>query len=208
MEVRAFALGPLQTNCFVLSEGKECIVVDPGGDPTPLLEFTEAEGLQVTHILNTHLHCDHIYGNKALADAAKAPVLISKDDESLLQTEIGGGGFMGLPKVDVFPYEYIAEGETTFLGKQCRVLSTPGHSPGSLSFYFPEAGVVFVGDLLFNRSIGRTDFSGGDFNVLKDSVIEKIFSLPDETQVFPGHGPQTNVKEEKLNNPFFSDFGF
>ncbi len=206
MQIRTFALGPLQTNCYLLSRNGEAVVVDPGGDPAAVLGTLEADGLKLTHILNTHFHFDHVGGNKELALQTGAPILASSEDAYLMETELGLGGFMGLPKIEPFEYTSLEPGAHRFLGLDCTVLHTPGHSPGSLSFYFPEAAAVFVGDLVFYRSVGRTDFPGGDFDTLKQSVVENIFSLPEETAIYTGHGESTSVGEEKRHNPFFSDF--
>jgi glyoxylase-like metal-dependent hydrolase (beta-lactamase superfamily II) len=133
-------------------------------------------------------------------------VLASPEGAPLLDTWVGSGGQFGLPRITPFEYQKLVPGETEFLGLKCHVLATPGHAPGSLSFHFPEAGVVFVGDLLFARSIGRTDFQGGDLDLLRNSVQEKIFTLPPDTVVYPGHGPATTVGAEKAHNPFFADW--
>lgn len=202
--IKTFSLGPLETNCFLLHAQSEAVAVDPGGNPSRVLDFLKHENLSLTHILNTHLHCDHIYGNKALHQATGAPILVNPEDEFLLQTEVGAGGLMGLPRVEEFSFSPISPGTMTLLGEECRILPTPGHTPGSLSFFFPDSKAVFVGDLLFARSIGRTDFPGGDMDTLLRSVREQIFTLPDETKVFSGHGPQTTVHDEKLHNPFFA----
>ncbi|WP_319471267.1 MBL fold metallo-hydrolase [uncultured Pseudodesulfovibrio sp.] len=206
MDIQTFPLGPLQTNCYVLAGDTEAVVVDPGGAPDAVLNYLKSNGLTLTHILNTHLHFDHTYGNKALAEATGAPILCSEEDAGLLETELGQGGMFGLPPVDAFTPEFIAPGETTYAGFKCSIFHTPGHSTGSLTFYFPEANAAFVGDLIFYRSIGRTDFPGGDLNVLKQSVKDHIFTLPKETQLFSGHGQMTTVGDEMTHNPFLSDF--
>ena len=206
MDVQTFPIGPLQTNCYLACLGDKAVAVDPGGDPAPLLIHLKQEGLSLTHILNTHLHFDHIFGNHALQRATGAPILACDEDAFLMQTELGKGGVWGLPQVDDFEFTPIEPGKHTFLGTPCEALHTPGHTPGSLSFHFPEHKVCFVGDLIFNRSVGRTDFPGGDFDTLKNAVIEKIFTLPDETRLYSGHGDATTVGQEKLHNPFFSDY--
>ncbi|MUM78776.1 MBL fold metallo-hydrolase [Pseudodesulfovibrio sp. F-1] len=205
-EIKSFALGPLQTNCFVLVNGSQAVAVDPGGDPAPVLAFLRDKGLTLTHILNTHLHFDHTYGNKPLAEATGAPVLHGADDAYLLETELGLGGLFGLPPVERYEAQTIEPGEAVFAGLACTVLATPGHSRGSLTFHFPEAGAAFVGDLIFYRSIGRTDFEGGDLDVLKRSVTRCIFTLPPETRLLSGHGPETTVGDEMNHNPFFAGF--
>lgn len=206
MQVKTFPLGPLETNCYVLFHEGKAVAVDPGGEPDSVVEFLKKEELTLTHILITHFHFDHLYGVKALQEATDAVVIGSSGDAALLDSEVGQGGMWGFPKVPAFSFTPINEGEHTFMDLNCKVLATPGHSAGSLSFYFADAAVVFVGDLLFYRAIGRTDLPGGDFDVLKRSVTEKIFALPPETVVYSGHGPHSSVKDEELNNPYFSDF--
>ena len=204
LDVHCFPLGPLQTNCFLISKANRALVVDPGGDPKVLLDHLRQQELQVEYILNTHFHFDHILGNKPLQDATDAPILASDQDDFLLQSQVGsGGGMFGFPKVEPFRYESIGPGERQFLDETCRILSTPGHTPGSLSFYFPDSGMIFSGDVLFQRSIGRTDFPMGDTKTLLTAIQEKIFTLPPETRVFSGHGPETSAGEEKKFNPFF-----
>ena len=207
-DVTTFQLGPLQTNCFVLEHDGKALAVDPGGNPTPVLKHLEAAGLALECILNTHLHFDHTAGNAALARATGAPVLAADGDTPLLDTWLGSGGEMGLPRIEPYEFEAIGPGETEFLGLACTVLATPGHSEGSLSFYFPDASACFVGDLIFKRSIGRTDFPGGSMDVLEASVREKIFTLPGETMLYNGHGPATTVADEQAHNPYFSPGAF
>ena len=203
MRVTTFALGPLETNCHVGDNGSQALAVDPGGDPAEVVEFLESQGLELSHILITHMHFDHIYGAAALAKATGAPVLAPAGDAYLLESELGRGGFMGFPLVDDFDWQPVTEGVYEFIGQPCHVLATPGHTPGSVSYWFPDAGCVFAGDLIFYRSIGRTDFPGGDMQTLLDSVREKIFSLPENTVVYAGHMLDTTVGAEKLHNPYF-----
>ncbi|EGB14668.1 beta-lactamase domain-containing protein [Pseudodesulfovibrio mercurii] len=206
MDITTFPLGPLQTNCYVLANDGQAVVVDPGGDPAPLLRHLEAGGLTLSVILNTHLHFDHTAGNKALSEATGAHILANDADGYLMDTWLGRGGDMGLPLVPPYTWTNLEPGETVFAGTGCTVFHTPGHSPGSLTFYFPDAGAAFVGDLIFYRSIGRTDFPGGDLDALKRSVTEHIFTLPPETRLLSGHGPETSVGDEKNHNPFFGGF--
>ncbi|SKA73675.1 Glyoxylase, beta-lactamase superfamily II [Paucidesulfovibrio gracilis DSM 16080] len=204
MNVITLVLGPLGTNTYLCSHNGEAVVIDPGGDPAPILDKLRKKNLTLTHILVTHLHFDHIYGCKALAEATGAPVLAPQADEHLLQTEVGQGGIMGLPKVELFDFQALEPGRHTFLGQECQALHTPGHTPGSLTFYFPDAGLAFVGDLIFRRAVGRTDFPGGNADTLAQSVRENIFTLPDATILYPGHMEQTTVGEEENHNPFFT----
>ncbi len=206
MDVFTFPLGPLETNCFLAVSGDKALAVDVGGDPEPVLRHLREKGLTLEHILITHFHVDHLLGVKDLHEATGAPVLAPGDDAYLMQSEIGRGGFMGLPVVPEFDYEPIGPGERELLDEPCSILCAPGHTRASLLYYFPENGVIFVGDVLFHRSVGRSDFPGGDHETLLQSVREQIFTLPDDTCVYPGHGLETSVGGEKTHNPFFSEF--
>lgn len=203
MRISSYPLGPLETNCHVLDHQGRALAVDPGGDPAEVLDFLRAEKLTLEHILITHLHFDHIYGCARLAEATGAPVLAPAADAYLLDTELGRGGVYGFPVVEPFASSPAPLGEASFLGLECRCLPTPGHTPGSITFYFPQAGAAFVGDLIFYRSVGRTDFPGGSSAQLKKSVQEQIFTLPPETTLYSGHGMETNVADERTHNPFF-----
>lgn len=202
MEIRTFALGPLETNCHVLVNDGCAVAVDPGGDPAEVLAWLDEKGARLEAILNTHLHFDHVYGNAALSDATGATIFASEGDRMILESELGRGGLMGLPEVTPYDFSDIKPGRTEFCGLECDVLPTPGHSPGSMSFHFPLLKVCFVGDLIFYRSVGRTDFPGGDLDVLKRSVDTHVFVLPDTTVLYAGHGPTTTVGDEKNHNPF------
>lgn len=206
MQVETFPLGPLETNSYLAWKDGKAVAVDVGGNPSPMLRFVQAHGLTITHILLTHLHFDHTFGVQALCEATGAPVLAAELDTDIFESELAQGGFMGFPKVKAYTFTPLAEGAHQFMDLPCRVFATPGHMPGSLSFYFPDAGVVFVGDLIFYRSVGRTDFPKGDHATLVESVRTKIFTLPGATVIYPGHGPETTVEAEKLHNPYFSDF--
>jgi glyoxylase-like metal-dependent hydrolase (beta-lactamase superfamily II) len=203
MRITSYPLGPLETNCHVLDHQGRALAVDPGGDPAEVLEFLAAERLSLEHILITHMHFDHIYGCAALAKATGAPVLAPQGDAFLLDTELGRGGVYGFPVVEPFTFATLAEGPAQFIGLDCQCLTTPGHTPGHFSFYFPQAKAAFVGDLIFYRSVGRTDFPGGSSDDLKRSVLEKIFTLPGETMLYSGHGLESTVDSERTHNPFF-----
>ena len=182
------------------------MAVDVGGDPAPMLDYLRKHKLALAAICITHRHFDHLYGVATLEQATGAPVYVPKGDDSLAGTESSQGGLWGFPPVPPFSCRPMPEGEVSFGGMDCRVLNTPGHTPGGVSLYFPGEGVVFTGDALFYRSVGRTDFPGGDHATLLHSVREVLFKLPDATRVFPGHGPATSIGDEKLNNPFCGDF--
>jgi glyoxylase-like metal-dependent hydrolase (beta-lactamase superfamily II) len=207
MPIQTFSLGPLETNCYILHDSAYALAVDPGGDPAEVVRFLTARQLTLLAILNTHLHFDHILGNAALHAATGAPVRTPEDDAYLLESDLGMGGIWGFPKVPPFASTPLPEGEHSFGPFLCRVLRTPGHSPGSLCFAIPAEHAVFVGDVIFYRGIGRTDFPGGDAEALLRSIREKLFILPGDTRLYPGHGPPTTVADEQRNNPYCGAFG-
>jgi glyoxylase-like metal-dependent hydrolase (beta-lactamase superfamily II) len=202
MRIADFIIGPLDTNCYAVYNETDAVVVDPGGPSKPVFDFLQQKKLKLTHILLTHLHFDHTYGVAELAMATGATVLASEDERYMLNTEPGKGGVWGLPPVTPYNFAGLSEGTLPLLGSSCIVLATPGHTPGGLSFYFPECKAVFTGDSLFYRSIGRTDFPRGDMDTLQHSICNKIFTLPEETAVYPGHSEHTSVGDEKYHNPF------
>ena len=201
MEVAVFSIGPLDTNCYVVHNAGEAMVIDPGGKTKKILAYLEKNNLIVSRILNTHLHFDHTYGNAELAGKYNATVLAGAGEKAIDNSSLTGGGIYGLPFVSPYTWEALEPGDYQWLGADWRVLSTPGHSPGSLTFYAPELGAAFVGDLIFKQSVGRTDFPGGNEAQLVKSVKELIFTLPPETVLYPGHGPKTDVEYEMRKNP-------
>jgi glyoxylase-like metal-dependent hydrolase (beta-lactamase superfamily II) len=207
MRVFTFTLGALATNCYLCVEPdvKEAVAIDAGERPEPLLAALRQEGVRLTHILVTHLHADHICGAGALAAATGAPILASPEDAFLQHSLQGRGDGRAYPPVPPFDFEPLSPGKRLVLGQPLLVLDTPGHTPGGLSFFFPRAGAVFVGDALFRGSVGRTDFDAGDGPLLLRSIRERLFILPDATVVYPGHGPATTVGQEKIGNPFFRE---
>lgn len=142
--ISTFPMGPLETNGYLVHLDGAAVAVDPGGTPRPMLQYAEKNKLTLTHILITHLHFDHIYGAAALAEASGAPVLAGAADAFLMETELGRGGAFGFPRVAPFSYRPVEEGDLDLGALACRVLATPGHTPGSLSFHFPQAGAVIV----------------------------------------------------------------
>lgn len=204
MQINTFHLGPLETNCYLVHNGEQAIVVDPGGAPNPVVGLLLKEKLELTHILLTHLHFDHTYGASALKKITDAPIYASEEDRPLLRSSYGRGGMWGLPEVEAFNFEGLPVGqEISLLGTSCKVLPTPGHTPGGVCFYFSEHRVVFTGDALFKRSIGRTDFPGGNLEQLLSGIETQLFTLPGETIAYPGHGEATSIGDERLHNPMF-----
>lgn len=205
MPIAAFPIGPLDTNCYVACKGKDAIVVDPGGDMThgldEVINFLLANALTVRAVVLTHLHFDHIYGVAHFADSG-VPVLAGEPDFSMLATSLGRGASFGFPDVRPFTPAPLAEGEISFGEVRVRVLPTPGHTMGGLSLYLPDDATVLAGDTLFCRSIGRTDLAGGDLDTLRRSILTQLFTLPDDTTVCCGHGPNTSIGAEKKHNPY------
>jgi glyoxylase-like metal-dependent hydrolase (beta-lactamase superfamily II) len=207
MPIKDFTLGPLETNCYIVHDATYALAVDPGGDPTEVVRYLKGKQLTLIAILNTHLHFDHIMGNAALHAATGAPIRTHEDDAYLMKSELGMGGMWGFPKVPAFTSTPLPEGEYSFGPFLCQVIHTPGHSPGSLCFAVPAEQAVFVGDLIFYRGVGRTDFPGGNAGTLLRSIQTKIFTLPDDTRLYPGHGLPTTVADEQRNNPYCGIFG-
>ncbi len=203
VQIYPVVVGRLQTNCYILQSGRESVVIDPGDEADRILSFLKDLGLKPKLIIATHTHFDHVLGVQALRSTTGAPFAIHKEDLPMLESmQERVQRFMGLkvpppPKVDSF----LAQGDVVKVGDEMvRVLHTPGHSPGSISL--AGKGYVFTGDALFNQSIGRTDLPGGDYDTLIHSIKDQLFQLEDETMVYPGHGPETTIGDEKLANPF------
>ena len=207
MPVATFPLGPLQTNSYLIHNAERAVAVDVGGEPAPMLEYLTEHKLALSAICLTHRHFDHLYGVAELAGATKAVVYAPTGDDRLAETESGRGGIWGFPPVPPFDSLPMPTGQADFGGMECRVLETPGHTPGGVSLYFPAEKLVFTGDALFYRSMGRTDFPGGDQATLLHSIADVLFKLPDDTTVYPGHGPATSIGDERRNNPFCGEFG-
>ncbi|MDR1126065.1 MAG: MBL fold metallo-hydrolase [Deltaproteobacteria bacterium] len=197
-----FFLGPLATNCYLMHDGKEAVVFDPGGSPEKVLDYLKKNKLGLTAIYNTHLHFDHVTGNHALATASQAPIYANERDAYLMPDNRQASILYGVPPVEDFAFQNLDEGARTVLGTEMRVLATPGHTPGSLSYYLPEYRTVICGDVLFHGDIGRTDFKGGDYPTLEKSIREKLYTLPEDTRVCPGHEEETSIGEEKLYNNY------
>ena len=206
MRVTSFPLGPLGTNSYLLDNGSEALAIDVGGDPAEMLDFLNKNSLKLLAILITHRHFDHLYGVAALQKVLDVPCYLPSGEDVLRDSEAAQGGIWGMPMVPAFSETSLSEGSTRIGSFEITVLNTPGHTPGSVSYYIREAGCVFTGDALFYRSVGRTDFPMGDHQKLLASIRENLFTLPPETIVYPGHGPQSSIGDERQHNPFVGDF--
>jgi len=206
MQLSRLVVGPLQVNCYIVHDEKtkEAIVIDPGDDGREILDLIREKGLKVRYIVNTHAHFDHVGANKLLKDATGAELLIHEADSGLLSTTANHARMFGMtapssPKAD----RYVKHGDVLTVGAlTLTVLHTPGHSAGGISL--AGDGVVFTGDALFAGSIGRTDLPGGDLMTLITSIKTYLMSLPDDTVVLSGHGPQSTIGDERRENPFLN----
>lgn len=211
LEIVSFTLGPVQTNAYLIAdpETKEAAVIDPAWDGQIILAEAQKRGWRIGHLWYTHAHFDHIGGAAAIADALNPLPLVALHPADHVLWRAGGGGKMfGLP-IDPGPEPSIdfGHGQTLRLGSNTfEVRHVPGHTPGHVLLYCPSAKVCFCGDLIFAGGVGRTDFPGGSWEQLVASIRKQVYSLPDETTLFSGHGPETTVGEEKVSNPFVQEF--
>jgi len=208
LEIRTVVSQPFDENTYIvwLPERRDALVIDPGLEPELILEALRENDLTVAGILNTHGHADHIAGNAALKQAfPEAPLIIGGGDEVMLRDAMANlSAPFGMRVVSPPADRTVREGDAVELaGIPLEVLDIPGHSPGHVVFVWRGSPVLVLGgDVLFRGSIGRSDFPGGDGELLVQGIREKLFALPDDTVVYPGHGPVTTVGHEKRTNPF------
>jgi glyoxylase-like metal-dependent hydrolase (beta-lactamase superfamily II) len=215
MILESAAVGPFFKNGYVVGceRTRKAIFIDPGDEVEQLLDVIRAQELDVSHILLTHAHVDHVSGVAEARRALGAPIYLHKEDLFLYQNAVRTGMMFGLtveepPPVDHF---YEGEGPLAFGDYAVRVIHTPGHCPGGVCLAISKTGDaapprLFVGDTLFAGSIGRTDLPGGNYDTLLRSITEKLFAFPDASIVYSGHGPQTTIGEEKAGNPFVREY--
>jgi glyoxylase-like metal-dependent hydrolase (beta-lactamase superfamily II) len=213
MTVKSFVVSPFAENCYVCHDAGEAVLIDPGtateAERSAVLDYITRNGLTVRHLLLTHAHIDHIlgcaffareFGMKWKLHEADLPLL----DGAALQAQMFGVELERPPT----PEASLEEGRTIQFGTATwQILHTPGHSPGSVSFYDEANGFVIGGDVLFQGSIGRTDLWGGSMPTLLNAIQRKLMSLPDETVVYSGHGPETTIGAERRTNPFLANTG-
>ncbi len=209
MNIATFTFNGFSENTYLLyDESKECVIFDPGcSNPTEeqeLVNFIESNSLTPVRLINTHCHIDHVLGNKFVADKYTLKLEAHKIEELVLaaapmSSQIYGVPYTPSPLIEVFLDE---TQQLTFGNTTLEIFFTPGHSPGSLSFFHKESKQLIAGDVLFQGSIGRTDLPGGDYDTLIASIKTQLFPLGDEVRAYPGHGPSTTIGEERVSNPF------
>ncbi len=211
MQIKRFEFNMFSVNSYLLwdQESKEAVLIDAGcffkEDKANLDRFIADNQLNLKYLLNTHLHLDHAFGNPYMLNKYNLKALAHSEDEFLLG-KIKDQALMFGFQLDEDPVPlggYLKEGDVISFGKyNLSVIHIPGHSPGGVVFYEPKEKIVFCGDVLFQGSVGRADLEGGDFDQLIHSIKEKLLCLPEETLVYPGHGPSTTIGKEKRSNPF------
>ena len=207
IDYRTFTVTPFMQNCrvFFNDETMEACVVDPGDSADRIFENLKAEGFSIKTILITHMHLDHVGGVHRLAELSGAGILGSAiEDSPILNALDMQAEAFGLPRTEIFDNTWLTDGQkiSPIEGIEFKVLATPGHTPGGICFYSEKKKLVLTGDSLFYGSIGRTDFPLGDTDALFSSIKEKLYTLPDETSVLPGHGPESSIYDEKRSNPY------
>ena len=204
MILETITVGPFLENCYVIGTEATGAIIDPGDEATRIALAVEQTGLEINQILVTHAHIDHVGAVAALAEEYACPVLMHAEAEPMLRQVPTQAMTMGLrfgkvPTAD----RYIEDEEILDVGGlRLKSLYTPGHAPGHLALYVEDEGVVVSGDTLFAGSVGRTDLFGGSMEVLMRSINERLLTLPNETRVYPGHGPPTTIGDERAHNPF------
>ena len=211
LNIKSFVFSPIQENTYLLyNELKQAVIIDPGcyfpEEQNVLSDFIKESALQLQMLLNTHCHLDHVFGNKFVAETYGLTLQIHEKEKRMLELAPASGLIYDMP-FDNYNGDliYLKEGDKVFLGDdELEVIEAPGHSPGHICFYCAKQHFIIGGDVLFNRSIGRTDLPGGNHAELLKNIKEKLFVLPDETIVYSGHGPVTTIGEEKRENPFLN----
>lgn len=208
MIIKSYTFNPFSTNCYIVTSGAETVIIDPSchteKECRSVIDYVESTGTTLSRILLTHAHIDHIFGCSDISSHFGVGIEVHASETILLERSEFQSRMFGVDiKQPPAPVRTIQAGETiSFGGVNWLVLHTPGHSPGSVSFYDAKNEVVFSGDVLFAGSIGRTDLWQGSLPVLMESIFQHILPLPDEIRVLSGHGPETTVGKERFDNPF------
>ena len=206
MKIFQLPLGPLQTNSYLLGceETKKAAVIDPSWSGELIADKAGKEGWAITHILLTHSHFDHVGGLAELKEITQAPIYIHPEAIPMLENTVMAAQMWQIKIPEPPPADFtLTDNQALEVGDlKLQVLFTPGHAPGHVCFYLEEHSVLFDGDVLFQQSIGRTDLPGGDYDLLMQSIRQRLLILPDETAVLSGHGPTTTIGQEKAWNPF------
>jgi glyoxylase-like metal-dependent hydrolase (beta-lactamase superfamily II) len=209
VHIETFPVGPLGCNCSIIvdPESKAAVVVDPGGDFEDIQRRLQKAGAKVASIVHTHTHIDHVGATAELQRWSGAGAHIHEGDRFLydmLEVQAAMLGIQSVPEKCDLTGELVDDHRLAFGAHEMRVLHTPGHTPGSCSFHVeaPEGSIVFTGDTLFRRGIGRTDLWGGDSALITRSLKERLLALDDDTLVVPGHGSETTIGDERRGNPF------
>ncbi|GMG97828.1 MBL fold metallo-hydrolase [Tepidimicrobium xylanilyticum] len=204
MKVIRIPAGVYAANCYIVysENSKEGIVIDPGGDVDDIISHIKELGLNIKYIILTHGHGDHIGGVKGIREYTKAPVAVHKDDEYMLKDGMANfSSTMVMGTIELNADILLEDGdELTFGDLKAEIIHTPGHTPGGITIKIGDS--LFTGDTLFAGSIGRTDFPRSSFEAIMDSIKNRLIIFPDDTKVYPGHGPSSTIKNEKASNPF------
>lgn len=190
MFLKKLVVGQLGANCYIFGDDKtkEAVVIDPGGNASEIIEAVKSNLLKITAVINTHGHFDHTFDNEALRGYSKSPLLIHEDDGEMLASP---------------PDKYLKDGEVVSVGSlRLKVIHTPGHTRGSICLECASEKIIFTGDTLFAGGIGRTDLPGGSEKQIFSSINKKLLICPDDTTIYPGHGPSSTIGEEKRCSPF------
>ena len=210
MHVQSFSLGPLGTNCYIVSENGRCLIFDPSGESDVIIDYIETNQLQPEAILLTHAHFDHIGALDDLRSHYHLDVYLHGNEADWLENPEMNRSIIYFGDEHAIrstaPENQLEEGNLNIAGFQMKVIHTPGHSPGSVTFIFEPSGFIVSGDVLFPSGVGRTDLPGGDMQQLMDSIATKLYQLPEEYTVYPGHNVPTTIGHEKRNNPYTLQF--